>query len=110
MPEGLAYCPAPFSFQRQGEGWRLQLWGFGAGQTYRMVASGKTVAVHPTSALGRKRPQCIVFAQLIRTTRDYARDVTTIDPAWLPELAPAFMARHRLPAPAPNLVRMTSHF
>lgn len=84
--------------RRGGEG--------GAGQTYRMVASGKAVAIHPSSSLGRHRPRCIIFAQLTRTTKDYAHDVTPIDPAWLHELAPAFMSRHRLPPPAPALPQL----
>ena len=29
----------------------------------------------------------------VRTTRQYARDATVIEPSWLPELAPAYFAR-----------------
>jgi hypothetical protein len=34
-----------------------------------------------------------VYNVLVRTTRQYARDATAVEPAWLPELAPAFFAR-----------------
>ena len=85
-----------------------------------MVATGQAVTVHPSSVLagaasggwvGEDRdggggaahpprraappPRCIVFDELLRTTRTYARTVSVVDPAWLPELAPAFFARHR---------------
>ena len=43
-------------------------------------------------------PACIVFDELLRTARDYARGVTAIEASWLPELAPAFFARHRASA------------
>lgn len=61
-----------------------------------MVASGQTVSIHPSSVLCGKRPQCIVFDELLHTSRAYARTVSSIDPAWLPEIAPAFYAR-RMP-------------
>ena len=91
------------------------------GGRYVVVATGQAVALHPSSVLvgggkggddgeaggggagggprGRPsrppRPACVVFDELLRTSRDYARVVTAVDPAWLPELAPAFFARHR---------------
>ena len=84
---------------RQAGGWvpcpattNPQHWLSLAG-TYRVIATGQTVALHPGSVLCGKKPECVVFNELVRTTRQYARDVTSIDPAWLPELAPAFFAR-----------------
>lgn len=44
----------------------------GAG-TYKVLASGQVVALHPSSVLCGKRPACIVYDELLRTTRDYAR-------------------------------------
>lgn len=38
-----------------------------------MLASGQVVALHPSSVLCGKRPACIVYDELLRTTRDYAR-------------------------------------
>ena len=57
--------------------------------TYKLVASSQSVTIHPSSVLSGKKPKCIVFGELMRTTRNYARQVTAIDPAWLPELAPS---------------------
>jgi len=93
------------------------------GGGYTMVATGQAVTVHPSSVLagpasggwvgeereggggggntvhhqrrGNPPPRCIIFDELLRTTRTYARTVSVVDPAWLPELAPAFFARHR---------------
>jgi ATP-dependent RNA helicase DDX35 len=56
------------------------------------VRGGATLFIHPGSVLFRTRPACVVFAQAVRTKREYMRDVTAIDPEWLPELAPHFYA------------------
>lgn len=56
--------------------------------SYRLVASNQVVAIHPSSVLSRRRAHCIVFDEIVQTTRRYARNITAIDPRWLPELAP----------------------
>jgi ATP-dependent RNA helicase DHX8/PRP22 len=61
--------------------------------SYRVVATGQDVAIHPSSVLHGKRADCIVFNELVRTTRQYARDIVAIDAKWLPELAPAYFAK-----------------
>lgn len=38
--------------------------------------------IHPSSGLGRKRPQWLMAAELVETTRLYARMVARIDPVW----------------------------
>jgi ATP-dependent RNA helicase DHX8/PRP22 len=60
--------------------------------SYRVIATGQPVALHPSSALLQRRPDCVVFNELVRTTKQYARDVCAIEARWLPELAPAFFA------------------
>ena len=60
------------------------------------MVSGQTVHIHPSSVLCSKNPRCIVFGELIRTSRVYARQVSAIDPAWLPELAPSVFLRNSL--------------
>ena len=87
---------------------------------YTVVATGRRVALHPScvlvsgglpkrggggggsaaaraaaAAASPSAPACIVFDECLRTARDYARGVTVIDAAWLPELAPGFFERHR---------------
>ncbi|XP_039144366.1 pre-mRNA-splicing factor ATP-dependent RNA helicase DEAH10 isoform X2 [Dioscorea cayenensis subsp. rotundata] len=60
--------------------------------TYRALASGQTVQIHPSSMLFRSKPECIVFNELVRTNHNYVRNLTRIDPLWLPELAPQYYA------------------
>jgi ATP-dependent helicase HrpA len=43
--------------------------------------------VHPSSGLGRKRPQWIMAAELVETTKLYARMVAKIEPEWIEPLA-----------------------
>ena len=58
-----------------------------------MITSSQTVHIHPSSVLCGKKAKCIVFSELIHTTRNYAHQVTAIDSAWLPVLAPAVFAK-----------------
>jgi len=43
--------------------------------------------VHPSSGLGRKRPQWVMAAELVETTKLYARMVAKIEPDWIEPLA-----------------------
>ena len=43
--------------------------------------------VHPSSGIGRKRPQWLMAAELVETTKLYARMVAKIDNQWLEPLA-----------------------
>lgn len=61
--------------------------------SYRVVATGQLVAIHPSSVLHNKKAECIIFNELVKTSRQYAREVLVIDSKWLPELAPAYFAR-----------------
>lgn len=60
--------------------------------SYRVIATGQLVHIHPSSVLCGRKPDCAVFNELVKTTKHYARDVCVIEPRWLPELAPAFFA------------------
>lgn len=60
--------------------------------SYRAIASGQNVQIHPSSVLFRTKPECIVFNELVRTNQNYVRNLTRIDPLWLAELAPQYFA------------------
>ncbi len=60
--------------------------------SYRVIATGLEVKLHPSSVLHGKAPECVVFNEVIKTTRQYVRGVTKIESTWLPELAPFFFA------------------
>ncbi|WP_369069118.1 ATP-dependent RNA helicase HrpA [Kineococcus terrestris] len=50
-------------------------------------ARGARFAVFPGSALGRRSPDWVVAAELVETTRLWARTVAAIDPRWIEPLA-----------------------
>nr|KAG5708056.1 hypothetical protein BaRGS_025194 [Batillaria attramentaria] len=59
--------------------------------SYRTVRDDHELHVHPTSVLaGEEPPQWLVFNEVVHTAKEYMRDVTTIEPEWLRELAPHF--------------------
>jgi pre-mRNA-splicing factor ATP-dependent RNA helicase DHX16 len=60
------------------------------GQTYRSLKQGLSVSIHPSSCLRDVRPKLIVFAELVLTSKEFARTCAPIDPAWLTEMAPHY--------------------
>ncbi|WCJ22099.1 RNA helicase family protein [Euphorbia peplus] len=60
--------------------------------TYRALASGQVVQIHPSSVLFQSKAECIIYNELLQTTNKYIRNVTRIDYLWLTELAPNFYA------------------
>jgi len=57
---------------------------------YKTLAEGQPVYIHPSSSLFQRNPDWVIYHELVLTTKEYMREVTTIDPKWLPELAPKF--------------------
>lgn len=58
----------------------------------RALATGQSVQMHPSSVLFRTKPDCVIFNELVRTTQNYVKNLTRIDPLWLAELAPQYYA------------------
>lgn len=54
---------------------------------------GVKFAVHPGSALFREPPQWVMAAELVETTRLYARTCAAIDPEWIERLADHLLKR-----------------
>lgn len=52
--------------------------------------------LHPATGLGKKRPQWLMAAELVETSKLYARQVARIDPAWLEPLAGHLIKRSYL--------------
>ncbi|WP_062384668.1 ATP-dependent RNA helicase HrpA [Demequina iriomotensis] len=50
-------------------------------------ARGIRFAINPGSPLSKKPPEFVMAAELVETSRLWARDVARIDPAWVEELA-----------------------
>uniref|UniRef100_A0A2R5LI29 RNA helicase n=1 Tax=Ornithodoros turicata TaxID=34597 RepID=A0A2R5LI29_9ACAR len=57
---------------------------------YRTLVDGQVVYIHPSSALFNRQPEWVVYYELVLTTKEYMREVTTIDPKWLVEFAASF--------------------
>ncbi|CAD7946283.1 unnamed protein product [Amoebophrya sp. A120] len=55
---------------------------------YKTLLDNQVVHIHPSSSLYQKAPEWIVYHELVLTTKEYLREVSTIEPHWLPELAP----------------------
>ncbi|CAA6661706.1 unnamed protein product [Spirodela intermedia] len=60
--------------------------------TFRALGSNQTVRIHPSSVLFRSKAECVIFNELVRTNQNYLRNVTSVDPLWLPELAPHYFS------------------
>jgi ATP-dependent RNA helicase HrpA len=56
-------------------------------------ARGARFAIFPDSVLARKPPQWVVAAELVETSRLWARTVARITPAWVEPLAPHLVRR-----------------
>ncbi|GAB7189322.1 ATP-dependent RNA helicase HrpA [Kineococcus sp. NUM-3379] len=56
-------------------------------QTEYLGARGARFALFPGSSLGRQQPAWVVAAELVETSRLWARVVATIDPRWVEPLA-----------------------
>lgn len=60
--------------------------------SYRALANGEIVSIHPSSVFFKNKPECLIFNELVETNRKYIRNTTRIDYLWLTELAPQFYA------------------
>ncbi|XP_065370268.1 ATP-dependent RNA helicase DHX8 [Calliphora vicina] len=57
---------------------------------YRTLVDSQVVYIHPSSALFNRQPEWVIYHELVQTTKEYMREVTTCDPKWLVEFAPSF--------------------
>ena len=55
---------------------------------YRTVKNSHTVMIHPSSLLFKVQPEWVIYHELVLTTKEYMRNVITVDPMWLLEIAP----------------------
>jgi len=62
-------------------------------QGYRTLVEGQPVYIHPSSALFTRNPEWIIYHELVLTTKEYMRNIMTIKPAWLLEVAPNFFKK-----------------
>lgn len=61
--------------------------------TYKVLSTGQTVHIHPSSCLFRRKPAYVIYNELIHTSKCYIRDLCVVDPQWLHDAAPNFFRR-----------------
>jgi ATP-dependent RNA helicase DHX8/PRP22 len=57
---------------------------------YRTIVENQPVYIHPGSSLFQKNPEWVLYHTLVMTSKEYMREIITIEPKWLSELAPNF--------------------
>ena len=65
-----------------------------------VVVVTESVDIHPSSGLFQRRraPRCIVYTELVVTTKPYMRCCTAVQPEWLVELLPAVFSFKCVPS------------
>ena len=56
--------------------------------SFKTVSTGQRLGIHPSSVLFHRPPEMILFNELVKTNRLYARDVSAVAPEWLAEMSP----------------------
>nr|XP_021326722.1 putative ATP-dependent RNA helicase DHX33 [Danio rerio] len=61
--------------------------------SYVALDTHQPVSIHPSSVLFQARPVCVLFNELLHTSRCYMRDLCLIQTDWLHEAAPEYFRR-----------------
>jgi pre-mRNA-splicing factor ATP-dependent RNA helicase DHX16 len=64
----------------------------GKGGAYRLLKLGSTVFLHPSSIIAQEPARCVVYHELLLTSKEYMRQVCPVEPMWLHELAPHYLS------------------
>eukprot|EP00355_Strombidium_rassoulzadegani_P001898 CAMPEP_0168607930 /NCGR_PEP_ID=MMETSP0449_2-20121227/345_1 /TAXON_ID=1082188 /ORGANISM="Strombidium rassoulzadegani, Strain ras09" /LENGTH=117 /DNA_ID=CAMNT_0008647859 /DNA_START=109 /DNA_END=459 /DNA_ORIENTATION=+ len=57
---------------------------------YKQISDNKQVFIHPSSSLFNYNPEWVIYHELVMTTKEYMREVLSIEPKWLLEVAPNY--------------------
>ena len=60
---------------------------------YKTLLEGLPVYIHPSSSLFNRNPEWILYHEVVLTSKEYMRNVISIDPKWLIEMVPKFYQR-----------------
>jgi ATP-dependent RNA helicase DDX35 len=58
--------------------------------SFLTIRGSQKLFIHPSSCLFKYPPEILVYSEVIQTTKQYMRDVLSIDQKWLTELAPHY--------------------
>ncbi|RYG69939.1 hypothetical protein EON64_01445 [archaeon] len=66
---------------------------------YETLRGHQPVHIHPSSVLfqlsSKQLPQCVVYAELLTTTKQYMRNVSVVEASWLAELMPHVFSQNQ---------------
>ncbi|XP_064455856.1 ATP-dependent RNA helicase DHX33-like [Ornithodoros turicata] len=65
---------------------------------YTTVESRKQVYIHPSSSLFSSSPSCIIYTEMVETTKCYMKNLSVVDPDWLLDMEPQYFKSKRLAA------------
>ena len=54
---------------------------------YKTIVDDHEVYIHPSSSLFNKNPEWVVYHEVVNTSKEYMRNVSTINPRWLMDVA-----------------------
>lgn len=57
---------------------------------YRTVKNAHSVLIHPSSSIYKEHARWVIYHELVLTTKEYMRQVSSIDCKWLGEIAPHY--------------------
>lgn len=63
---------------------------------YVALDSGHHVHIHPSSVLFNKKPEMVVYTEMVSTTKTYIRGLTLVQEQWLQESNPEYFRTHRI--------------
>jgi len=63
---------------------------------YVALDSGQKCYIHPQSVLFRKKPEVVVFTEMVHTSKTYLRGCSLVDASWLQEIQPDYFRTHRI--------------
>ena len=61
-------------------------------RSFKTLKSGQTAQLHPSSALFGMKPRCVLYDELIETSKRYLRGCSLLDNDWLSEVVPVYFA------------------
>ena len=64
-------------------------------RSFKTLKSGQIAQLHPSSALFGMKPRCVLYDELVETSKRYLRGCSMLDQDWLPEVVPAYFAGNR---------------
>eukprot|EP00048_Salpingoeca_helianthica_P008882 m.127599 g.127599 ORF g.127599 m.127599 type:complete len:212 (+) comp14710_c0_seq3:598-1233(+) len=58
--------------------------------TYKVLRTGQSAGIHPGSVLFGQKPACVLFNEVVQTSKRYMRDCCILDLDWLAQTVPKF--------------------